>query len=110
MPLLYHGALALAFPSLFEGFGLPVLEAQACGTPVVCAAATSLPEVAGDGALLVAPADADAWADALARTVADTALRETLIRRGRANEARFTWAQTARLTLAALAAAARTPR
>ncbi len=110
MPLLYHGALALAFPSLFEGFGLPVLEAQACGTPVVCAATTSLPEVAGDGALLVAPADADAWADTLVRVVADAALRADLIQRGRANEARFTWTQTARLTLAALAAAARTSR
>ena len=110
MPLLYHGALALAFPSLFEGFGLPVLEAQVCGTPVVCAAATSLPEVAGDGALLVAPADVDAWADALVRVVADAALRADLIRRGLANEARFTWAQTARLTLNALAAAAQSRR
>ncbi len=105
MPLLYHGALALAFPSLFEGFGLPVLEAQACGTPVACAAATSLPEAAGDGALLVDPSDAAAWAEALCRLATDAALRESLIRRGRTNEARFTWARTAKLTLDALAAA-----
>ncbi|MEL7638502.1 MAG: glycosyltransferase family 1 protein [Solidesulfovibrio sp.] len=106
MPLLYRGATALAFPSLFEGFGLPILEAQACGTPVVCAAATSLPEVAGDGALLVDPGDAVAWAEALCRVATDPGLREALIRRGHDNEARFTWERTARLTLDALAAAA----
>lgn len=109
MPLLYRTACALAFPSLFEGFGLPVLEAQACGTPVVCADATSLPEVAGrQGALLVDPASVDAWAEALVRVVTDAAFRETLIAAGQANEARFTWAQTAHLTLTALEAAAST--
>lgn len=106
MPLLYHGATALAFPSLFEGFGLPILEAQACSTPVVCAAATSLPEVAGDGALLVDPADVDAWAQALVRLADDEPLRQTLIERGLANEARFTWERTARLTRDVLRAAA----
>lgn len=107
MPLLYHGATALAFPSLFEGFGLPVLEAQACGIPVVCAAATSLPEVAGDGALLVAPTDVAAWTEALVAIATDEALRQDLMGKGRTNEARFTWAQTARLTRQALVAAAR---
>lgn len=106
MPLLYHAATALAFPSLFEGFGLPVLEAQACGTPVVCADATSLPEAAGQGALLVPPTDVAAWAEALVRVVTDTALRESLVAAGHANESRFTWDKTAVLTLAALEAAA----
>jgi len=106
MPLLYRSATALAFPSLFEGFGLPVLEAQACGVPVVCAKAASLPEVAGRGALLVDPASIDDWAGALVRIVADTALRSELIRQGHANEARFTWAETARQTLASFEAAA----
>lgn len=106
MPLLYRCARALAFPSLFEGFGLPILEAQACGLPVVCADATSLPEVAGRGALLVDPDSADAWAVALARIVSDDALRQALIAEGRANEARFTWARTAGQTLDALIAAA----
>ncbi|MHC1788862.1 glycosyltransferase family 4 protein [Solidesulfovibrio sp.] len=106
MPLLYRSARALAFPSLFEGFGLPVLEAQACGIPVACADATSLPEVAGRGALLVDPTSVDAWAVALTRIVTDTALRQALIAEGRTNEARFTWEQTARQTLDALVAAA----
>ena len=106
MPLLYRCAKALAFPSLFEGFGLPILEAQACGTPVVCADATALPEVAGRGALLVDPASVDAWTDALARVLSDDALRRTLIKEGHANEARFTWERTARQTLASLEAAA----
>ena len=106
MPLLYRCAKVLAFPSLFEGFGLPILEAQACGTPVVCANATALPEVAGRGALLVTPASVDAWTEALAQVLNDDALRRTLITEGHANEARFTWERTARQTLAALEAAA----
>ncbi|MGE4537726.1 MAG: glycosyltransferase family 4 protein [Desulfovibrio sp.] len=110
MPLLYQSARALAFPSLFEGFGLPVLEAQASRTPVVCARATSLPEVAGDGALLVDPTDVAAWAEALVRVATDETLRESLIRKGLANEAGYTWARTARLTLKALEEAAHTGR
>jgi glycosyltransferase involved in cell wall biosynthesis len=106
MPLLYRCAKVLAFPSLFEGFGLPILEAQACGTPVVCADATALPEVAGRGALLVDPVSVDAWTQALAQVLADDALRRALITEGHANEARFTWERTARQTLAALEAAA----
>ena len=106
MPLLYRSAHVLAFPSLFEGFGLPILEAQACGVPVICADATSLPEVAGHGALLVDPHSVDAWAVALARIVTDDALRQALIHDGYANEARFSWKRTAVATLDALIAAA----
>jgi glycosyltransferase involved in cell wall biosynthesis len=106
MPLLYRSAQVLAFPSLFEGFGLPILEAQACGTPVVCADATALPEVAGTSALLVDPTSADAWAVALTRALTDADLRRALIAEGHANQARFTWEGTARQTLAALEAAA----
>lgn len=106
MPLLYRSASALAFPSLFEGFGLPILEAQACGLPVACADATSLPEVAGQGALLVDPTSIDAWTVALTRIVTDGELRRALTQEGKANEARFTWERTARQTLDALAAAA----
>jgi glycosyltransferase involved in cell wall biosynthesis len=107
MPSLYDGALALAFPSVFEGFGLPVLEAQARSLPVVCADATSLPEVAGAGALLVPPTSVAAWAEALTAVATDAALRERLRLAGAANEARFTWRRTAGATLAALEAVAR---
>ena len=106
MPLLYQSALALAFPSLFEGFGLPILEAQAGGTPVVCSRATSLPEVAGDGALLVDPKGVAAWAGALVKIVHDVTLREDLVAKGRANESRYSWERTAHLTLEVFQAAA----
>ncbi len=101
MPLLYAGAWALVFPSRFEGFGLPVLEAQACGTPVVCANATALPEAAGDGALFFDPDNSGELAQTLVRLRHDPALRDRLIERGRANEARHSWEKTARETLAA---------
>lgn len=107
MPTLYDGATALAFPSLFEGFGLPILEAQARGLPVACADATSLPEVAGAGARLVPPLSVTAWAEALVALTTDGALRERLRQAGAANEARFTWRRTAEATLQALLAAAR---
>ncbi len=92
---LLHGAAVLAYPSLYEGFGFPVLEAMAAGVPVVCTTAGAVPEVAGDAALLVDPHDADALAGALTRALTDGAVRADLTRRGRARAAAFTWEATA---------------
>ncbi|HIQ01906.1 MAG TPA: glycosyltransferase family 1 protein, partial [Anaerolineales bacterium] len=97
-PLL-SGALAFVFPSLYEGFGLPVLEAQACGCPVICADTSSLPEVAGEGALLVDPADTEGLARGMARLAQDAALRAELVERGFANLRRFSWERCARAVL-----------
>lgn len=99
LPALYRGAALFAFPSLYEGFGLPVLEAMACGVPVVCSDASSLPEVAGDAALLVNPLDTDALAEALSRALRDADLRQEMVARGLAQAARFTWEQAARQLL-----------
>ena len=100
LPALYSAATAFVFPSLYEGFGLPVLEAMACGTPVICSNTSSLPEVAGAAALLVDPLDTAALADALRHVLTDGDLRADLRRRGLAQAARFTWTQTAAATLA----------
>lgn len=97
-PLL-SGARAFVFPSLYEGFGLPVLEAQACGCPVICSSTSSLPEVAGDGALLVPPEDISALAGAMARLEDDPGLRRELVERGFANLRRFSWERCARTVL-----------
>ena len=95
----YADADAVAYVSLYEGFGLPVLEAMAAGTPVVASNTSSLPELTGDAALLVDPEDVDAIADALARLLSDPALADDLRARGRARAATFTWTATARATL-----------
>ncbi len=95
LPALYSGALALVYPSLYEGFGLPPLEAMACGTPVVTSNSTSLPEVTGDSALLVDPLDVDSIAEGLLRIVSDGALRSQLSSRAQVRAARMSWDQSA---------------
>ena len=96
---LYSSALALVFPSLYEGFGLPVLEAMACGCPVICSNVASLPEVAGDAALLIDPFQVEDLAGAMDKVVGDCALREDLIRKGPLRSSQFSWEKTAKQTL-----------
>lgn len=93
---LYTGCALFAFPSLYEGFGMPPLEAMACGAPVVCSNAAALPEAVGDAALLVDPRDPDGWARAMTRAADDAALREDLRRRGALRVKAFSWEQSAR--------------
>jgi len=96
---LLSGALAFVFPSLYEGFGLPIVEAQACGCPVITSTTSSLPEVAGEAALLVDPGDTNAIAAAMQDVVADPGLRERLIEHGFANVRRFSWTACAQTVL-----------
>jgi glycosyltransferase involved in cell wall biosynthesis len=105
LPPLLSGSLGLAFPSLYEGFGLPALEAMACATPVLTANSSSLPEVVGDAALLVDPLDVGAIADGLRALADDADLRRDLGGRGLARAAGFTWQRAATETLAVLRAA-----
>jgi glycosyltransferase involved in cell wall biosynthesis len=100
LPALYSAAAVLAYPSTYEGFGLPILEAYACGTPVVTSIAACLPEVAGEGALLVPPTDVAALAEALTRAYGDSALREQLVRAGAARVRQFSWHASARQLVA----------
>ncbi len=103
LPAVYSGAALFAFPSLYEGFGLPLLEAMACGVPVVTSNISSMPEVAGDAAVLVDPRDADGLAAAIARVLRDEALRDRLRGAGLARAREFSWEATARRTLDAYA-------
>jgi glycosyltransferase involved in cell wall biosynthesis len=98
---LYRAAAALVMPSTYEGFGLPVLEAMRLGTPVICARASSLPEVAGDAAAWVEPNDETALATTISRVLADERLRSRMSAAGISQAARFTWDETARQTLRA---------
>ncbi len=99
LPALYSAATLFVFPSLYEGFGLPVLEAMACGVPVICSNTSSLPEVAGDAALLVDPTDIQALATAMADLLEDKARWEGMREKGLRQAARFSWEQTAAITL-----------
>ena len=96
---LYSNALALVFPSLYEGFGLPLLEAMACGCPVICSDAASLPEVAGNAALLIDPSEFEDLAVAIDKVVSDSGIRMDLIQKGFERAAQFSWERTAKLTL-----------
>ncbi len=100
LPALYAGARVFVMPSLYEGFGLPALEAMACGAPVIASNVSSLPEVVGDAALLFNPRDDAALAQLLARVLDDAALRDELRAKSRARARNFSWERTARETLA----------
>jgi glycosyltransferase involved in cell wall biosynthesis len=95
LPALYSMATLFVYPSLYEGFGLPVAEAMACGLPVVCSNASSLPEVGGDAVLYFDPCDVGAMADAMRRALADEALRKELQRKGLEQVKRFSWERAA---------------
>jgi glycosyltransferase involved in cell wall biosynthesis len=101
LPLWYAAATVFVFPSIYEGFGMPPLEAMACGTPVVTSNTSSLPEVVGDAGIMVDPHDAAALAAALAQLLNDADLRADLRTRGLQRAARFTWSTTAERTLRA---------
>jgi glycosyltransferase involved in cell wall biosynthesis len=98
LPLFYNAAEIFVLPSLYEGFGLPVLEAMACGTPVVCSNAASLPEVVGDAALLADPRSVEGFAEAIAALMGDEALRQSQRHKGLARAAQFTWRRVAEET------------
>ncbi len=95
----YSNALALVFPSLYEGFGLPLVEAMACGCPVICSDAASLPEVAGNAALLIDPYESEDLTVAIDKVINDSALRMDLIQKGFKRAAQFSWERTAKQTL-----------
>lgn len=99
LPALYNGALIFAYPSLCEGFGLPPLEAMACGVPVIASHTSSLPEVVGDAGILIDPTDTQALANALVSLAANAELRADLSARGLARAALFSWEEAARKTL-----------
>ena len=96
---LYRGASLFVFPSLYEGFGLPPLEAMACGVPVICSHAASLPEVVGDAAILVNPTNVREMADAMRNVLADSTLSQLLQAKGRAQAQRFSWERAAQQLL-----------
>jgi glycosyltransferase involved in cell wall biosynthesis len=98
LPAIYNLAKALAFPSLYEGFGLPILEAMACGTPVLTSDCSSLPEVAGDAAVLVDPCSQESLSEGLHRILRDAQLREQLRAAGFKRAAQFSWSRAAEET------------
>jgi len=106
LPAFYSGAAAFVYPSLFEGFGLPILEAMACGAPVVASNRASMPELLGDAGLLIDPEDVELMADSIAQIINDRLLAAELSRRGLARSRQYSWAETARSTLAVYRTAA----
>jgi glycosyltransferase involved in cell wall biosynthesis len=109
LPALYSGALCFVYPSYFEGFGLPPLEAMKCGAPVIVGNRTSLPEVVGDAALSVDPFDVDAIATAIKKLINDSALRKELSVKGQTRAKQFSWRETARQTLVVYKEVAQAP-
>ncbi len=99
LPALYSGATLFVFPSLYEGFGLPVLEAMACGTPVVCSNTSSLPEIVGEAALTFDPLDVEGMAAKIEEALGNEALREEMRGKGLQQAAKFSWERTAQETL-----------
>jgi glycosyltransferase involved in cell wall biosynthesis len=99
LPIVYNLADVFVYPSIYEGFGLPPLEAMACGTPVITSAVSSIPEHVGDAGILVAPNDAQALASAMAAVLSDQVLRKQLMEKGPKQASKFTWERTARETL-----------
>src|SRR6185503_10112276 len=100
LPALYSGALCFVYPSIFEGFGLPPLEAMKCGAPVIVGNKTSLPEVVGDAALMIDPFDINAIATAIQKVISNSELRSELRAKGLQRANQFDWKETARRTLA----------
>lgn len=103
MPYIFNGATAFIFPSFYEGFGMPLLQAMACGTPVIASNMTSIPEIANNAALLFDPNDKVEMASVMFRIITDRELRDGLIVKGYENVAKFNWEKCARETLKALA-------
>jgi glycosyltransferase involved in cell wall biosynthesis len=101
LPALISGAEVFVYPSLGEGFGLPPLEAMACGVPVICSNAPALPEVVGDAAILVPPTDVAALEEAIMHLLSDPDLKAKLRQKGLQRSRQFSWHETARLTLSA---------
>jgi glycosyltransferase involved in cell wall biosynthesis len=99
LALWYNSAEVFVFPSVYEGFGLPVLEAMACGTPVIVSNVSSLPEVAGTSGLMLPPHDVEAWTDALALAYQDVNWRSAASQNGQQEASRYRWQTTARQTL-----------
>ncbi len=99
LPALYSGATLFVFPSLYEGFGLPPLEAMACGTPVIASNASSLPEVVGEAGILIDPHDVRALTEAMRRALTDEQLRKELQIKGLDRAKQFTWERAAQETL-----------
>lgn len=104
-PALYSSTIAFLFPSLYEGFGLPPLEAMACGAPVISSNASSLPEIVGDAGIQIDPNDTHAWAEAIRAVLTDDARRAEMGERGIARAKKFSWARAAQETLAVYRAA-----